>query len=167
MSKTEELKDLLCRYSTHKNYPAQVEEAYSVLRDRGEAVLDVLIWGLQQGDTDLELLVMQLLQHYYTDATKALPALRSLIRDDEERLVRVTAIHTANELGDSSEELSALLEGRVESMDPFEQLVSACGLWRTRHSENAHVILKQFASGDRNHIITTMAREVLDRYRPR
>jgi hypothetical protein len=167
MSDFDDLKDVLWLYSTHENHPTQVDEAYAILREGGKSAIDALIWGLRLGNTDLAILVMELLQQYYTDAKQALPTVRCLIRDDQERLVRVTAISTANELGDCSDELSFLLEQRLESMDRFEQLQSAVGLWRIRRSEDAYRVLRQLANGDKSDFITSMAREILDAQRPR
>ncbi len=162
MSHFDELKDVLLLYSTHENYPTQVDDVYAVLRESGESAIDVLIWGLEQGDADLAILVMELLQHFYSGAQQALPAVRRLIGDDQERLVRVTAICTANVLGDCSEEFSSLLEARLASLDRFEQLQSAMGLWRIGRGENAGRILRWIANGDKSDLITNMAREILE-----
>jgi HEAT repeat protein len=162
MSHFDDLKDVLLLYSTHENHPTQVDEAYAILRESGESAIDVLIWGLQQGDTDLAILVMELLQQFYSGAQQALPAVRRLIRDDQERLVRVTAICTANELGDCSEEFCSLIADRLESVDRFEQLQSAMGLWRIRRSEDAYRVLRQLANGDKPDLLTETAREILE-----
>lgn len=71
-------------------------------------MIEALIWGLQQDDIDLKLLVLQLLQEFYADAKRALPAVRALISDNEDRLVRVTAINTLNVMQDTSEEPSSI-----------------------------------------------------------
>lgn len=162
MRHLDELKEVLLIYSTHENHPTQVDEAYAILGESGERAIGALIWGLEQGDTDLAILVMELLQQFYSGAEQALPAVRRLIRDDQERLVRVTAICTANALGDCSEEFSSLLEARLATLDRFEQLQSASGLWRIRRCENAGRILRWIANGDKSDLITDIAREILE-----
>ena len=69
-----EIKDTLRLYSTHQQHPTQVDEAHAALGDRGQLVIDGLVWALKQDDVDLKLLVLQLLQEFYADAKRALPA---------------------------------------------------------------------------------------------
>lgn len=138
-----EIKDTLWLYSTHENHPTQVDEAHAALKDFGEAVVDGLVWGLQQNDIDLRLLILLLLQEHFTDAKRALPAVRALISDDEDRLVRITAINTVGIMGDTSEELIPLLKPRLESEDAFERLFSAGNLRRICRSEDAYVVLRR------------------------
>lgn len=133
-------------YSTSEDHPWTVDEAHAALRDRGDLVVDALIWGLQQGDLNLMLLVLQLLQDFYSDAKRALPAVRSLISDDEDRLVRTTAINTLHIMGDSSEELIPLLTPRLESNDDFERIFAAGNLWRICRSEDAYFVLRREAT---------------------
>jgi hypothetical protein len=139
MTTLEEIKNTLWLYSTHENHPTQVDEAYAALKDFGEAVVDGLIWGLQQDDIDLKLLVLVLLQEFYADASAAIPAVRVLISDDEDRLVRVTAINTVHIMGDNSEELIPLLTPRLDSEDDFERIFSAANLWRISRSEDESI----------------------------
>ncbi|MBR9802090.1 hypothetical protein GYB59_10515 [bacterium] len=146
MTTLDDLKDTLWLYTTHQQHPLQVEDAHSALGDGGDLVVDALIWGLGQDDVDMKLLVLQLLQHHYTDAERALPAVRSLISDEENRLVRVTAINTANVMGDTSAALIPLLSPRLESEDDFERLFSAANLWRLCRSEDAYVVLRREAA---------------------
>lgn len=149
MTELEEIKDILWLYTTFENHPTQVDEAYANLKDYGEIVIDGLIWGLQQGDIDLKLLVLELLQYFYTDAKRALPAVRALISDLELRLVRVTAINTAGILGDTSDEFIHLLTPRIDSEDAFERIFSAGNLWRICRSEDAYFLLRrESAAGD-------------------
>lgn len=103
-----------------------MDEAQAALKGCGELVIDGLIWGLQQDDIDLKLLVLQRLQEHYSNAEGALPAVRALISDNEDRLVRVTAINTANVMGDRSDYLIPLLTPRLESDDDFERI---CGVY--------------------------------------
>ncbi|MCZ2342615.1 MAG: hypothetical protein LC104_12615 [Bacteroidales bacterium] len=146
MPTLDEIKDTLWLYSTHQQHPSQVDEAYANLKDFGEAVVDGLMWALQQDDIDLKLLGLQLLQEHYSDAERALPAMRALISDDEDRLVRVTAINTANVMGDSIEDLIPLLTPRLESDYDFERLCAAANLWRICRSEDALVVLRREAA---------------------
>ncbi len=139
MTTRDEIKDTLWLYSTHENHPTQVDEAYAALKDFGEAVIDGLVWGLQRDDIDLKLLVLVLLQEFYADAKAALPAVRALISDDEDQLVKVTAINTANIMGDNHPHLALLLTPRLESEDAFERIFSAANLWRTCRSEDESI----------------------------
>lgn len=143
MPTLDEIKDNLRLYSTHQQHPSQVDEAYANLKDFGEPVVDGLMWSLQQDDIDLKLLALQLLQEHFADAERALPAVRALISDDEDRLVRVTAINTANFMGDTSKDLFPLLSPRLESDDDFEQILSAANLWRICRSEDAYFVLRR------------------------
>jgi hypothetical protein len=146
MTNLDDIKDTLWLYSTHENHPFQVNEAHANLKGFGAAVVDGLIWGLQQDDIDLKLLVLVLLQEFYADAKRSLPAVRDLISDDEDRLVKITAINTANIMGDTSKELIPMLTPRLESEDAFERLFSAGNLWRICRSEDAYVVLRREAS---------------------
>ncbi len=139
MPDIDEIKDTLWLYSTHENHPWTVDEAHAALKDFGEAVVDGLVWGLQQDDIDLKLLVLVLLQEFYIDAKRVLPAVRALISDDEDRLVRITSINTANVMGDTSEELIPLLKPRLDSEDDFERIFSAANLWRISRSEDESI----------------------------
>ncbi|WDI39869.1 hypothetical protein [Bremerella sp. P1] len=76
------------------SFMAQEDEAFANLKDFGDVVIDGLIWALQQRDIDLKLTVLVLLQERYSDAKRAMPAVRALISGMEDRLVRVTAINT-------------------------------------------------------------------------
>lgn len=143
MANLDEIKDVLWLYSTHQQHPTQVDEAHAALADGGDLVIDGLIWGLGLDDVDLKLLILQLLQEHYADAKRALPAVRALISDDEDRLVRVTAINTAYVVDDTSEKLIPLLTPRLESKDDFERLCSAANLWRICRSEDAYVVLRR------------------------
>jgi len=161
MTELEEIKDILWLYTTYENHPTQAEEAFANLKDFGDQVIDGLIWGLQQGDINLKLLVLELLQYYYTDAKRALPAVRALISDYELRLVRVTAINTAGILGDTSDELIPLLEPRLDSEDAFERIFSAGNLWRICRSEDAYVVLRREAAAGDDEPFAIMARSYL------
>lgn len=141
-----EIKDTLWLYSTHQRYPTQVDEAQAALADCGDLVIDGLIWAFQQDDIDLKLLALQLLQEHFAEAERALPVVRALVADDEERLVRVTAINTLNVMGDTSDDLIPLLSPRLESDDDFESLWSAAILWRLCRSEDAYVVLRREAA---------------------
>lgn len=146
MTKLDEIKDVLWLYSTHKRHPFQEDEAFANLEGFGDLVVDGLIWGLQQDDIDLKLTVLVLLQQHYSDAKRALPAVRALISEDEDRLVRLTAINTANVMGDTSEELIPLLTPKLQSSDDFERVISAAILWRLCRSEDAYVVLRREAA---------------------
>ena len=122
MNDLEEIKDTLWLYTTFEKHPFQAEEAYANLKDFGDQVIDGLIWGLQQDDMGLKLLVLELLQEFYTDAQRVLPAVRALIADEEQSLVRVTAINTTGILGDTSDEFIYLLMPRLDSEDAFERI---------------------------------------------
>lgn len=143
MNNLEEIKDVLRMYSTHQQHPTQVDEAAAALGDGGDLAIDGLLWALQQHDIDLKLLALQLLQEHYADAMRALPAVRTLISDDDDRIVRVTAINTLYVMGDTSAALIPLLSPRLESEDDFERLWSAANLWRICRSEDAYVVLRQ------------------------
>lgn len=146
MTRLNEIKDVLWLYSTHEQHPTQVGEAYGALKDGGDLAIDGLIWAIQQDDIDLKLLALQLLQGNYADAERALAGVRALVSDEEDRLVRVTAINTLHVMGDTSGELIPLLSPRLESEDTFERLVSAANLWRICRSEDAYVVLRQEAA---------------------
>jgi hypothetical protein len=162
MTTLEEIKDTLWLYSTHENHPTQVDEAYAALKNFGEAVVDGLVWGLQQNDIDLKLLVLVLLQEFYADAKRALPSVRGLISDNEDRLVRVTAINTVHIMGDNSEGLIPLLTPRLESEDAFERLFSAGNLWRICRSEDAYVVLRREIAAGEDSPMAEMAQGFLD-----
>lgn len=157
----DEIKETLWLYSTHENHPTQVDEAYANLRDGGGAVVDGLIWALQQDDLDLTILALQLLEMFYTHSMPAFSsepqaAVRALISDEEDRLVRLTAINTANVIGDTSEDLIPLLTPRLESEDKIERIVAAGHLWRLNRSEDAYFVLRREAAREE------MAKEFLD-----
>lgn len=146
MTNLDEIKDTLRLYATHQQHPSQVDEAHATLKGFGDLVIDGLIWALQQDDTDLKLLGLQLLQEHYADAERALPAVRNLISDKEDRLVRVTAISTLFVMGDTSSDLISLLSPRLESDDDFERISAAGNLWRISRSEDAYVVLRREAA---------------------
>lgn len=146
MTNLEEIKDTLRLFATHQQHPTQVDEARAALVDGGDLVIDGLMWALQQDDIDLKLLALQLLQEHYADAERALSAVRALISDDEDRLVRVTAINTLYVMGDKSDDLISLLTPRLESEDAFERLCAAANLWRICRSEDAYVVLRREAA---------------------
>lgn len=143
MTTLDEIKDTLLLFATHQQHPSQVNEAYAALVGFGKHLIAGLIWALQQEVIDLKLLALQLLQEHYADAERALPAVRALISDDEDRLVRVTAINTLYVIGDRSDDLMSLLTPRLESEDDFERLFSAANLWRLCRSEDAYVVLRR------------------------
>lgn len=161
MNELEEIKDTLWLYTTFENHPFQVDEAFENLKDFGDQVIDGLIWGLQQDDLNLKLLVLELLQEFYTDAKKVLPAVRALISDDEPSLVRVTAINSAGILGDSSDEFVHLLMPRLASEDAFERIFSAGNLRRICRSEDAYVVLRREAAAGEEEPFAIMARSYL------
>lgn len=163
MTTLDDIKDTLWLYSTHENHPWTVDEAYAALKDFGEAVVDGLIWGLHQDDLNLKLLILELLQGFYPDAAQSLPAVRALISDEEDRLVRVTAINTLHLMGDTSEDLIPLLMPRLESQDAFERVFSAGNLWRVAHSEDAYVVLRREIAAGEDSPMAEMAQGVLDR----
>ena len=146
MANLVEIKDTLRLYATHQQHPTQVDEAHAALNGFGDLVIDGVIWALQQDDIDLKLLALQLLQEHYADAKRALPAVRALISADEDRLVRVTALNTANVMGDTSAALMPQLSPRLESDDDFERLCAAALLWRLCRSEDAYVVLRREAA---------------------
>ena len=148
MTTLDEIKDTLRLYTTHQQHPTQVDEAHAALADGGDLVIDGLIWALQQDDIDLKLLALQLLQEHHADVERALSAVRTLISDDEDRLVRVTAISTLFIMGDTSDDLIPLLTPRLESVDDFERLCAAANLWRICRSEDAFVVLRREAARD-------------------
>ncbi len=146
MPTLDEIKDTLWLYATHRQHPSQVDEAHAALADGGDLVIDGLIWALQQQDIDVKLLALQLLQEHHADTERALPAVRALVSDDVDRLVRVTAINTLYVMGDTSDNLVPLLSPRLESDNTFERLVSAANLWRICRSEDAYVVLRREAA---------------------
>lgn len=146
MPPLDEIKDVLRLCSTHQQHPTQVDEAHAALVGFDDLAIDGLIWALHQADIDLKLLALQLLQEHYADAERALPAIRALISDEEDRLVRVTAINTAHLMGDMSADLIPLLTPRLESEDDFERLCAAVNLWRICRSEDAYVVLRREAA---------------------
>lgn len=146
MTQLGDIKDILWLYSTHERHPFQQDEAFANLEGFGDLVIDGLIWGLQQYDIDVKLTVLVLLQQHYADAERALPALRRLISDDEDRLVRVMAINTLYIMADPSDDLIPLLTPRLVSVDNFERLFAAANLWRLCRSEDAYVVLRREAA---------------------
>ena len=148
MTTLDEIKDTLWLYATDQQHPTQVDEAHAAIADGGDLVIDGLMWALQQADIHLKLLALQLLQEHYVDAERALPAVRNLISDNEDRLVRVTAINTLYVMNDTSADLIPLLTPRLESDDGFERLCSAANLWRISRSEDAYVVLRREAARD-------------------
>ncbi len=145
MANVDEIKDTLWLYATDQQHPTQVDEAHAALVGFGKHLIDGLIWALQEG-INLKLLALQLLQGHYADAERALPAVRALISDHEDRLVRVTATNTANVMGDTSDDLILLLSPLLASEDDFERLCSAANLWRICRSEDAYVVLRREAA---------------------
>lgn len=145
MTKLGEVKDVLWLYSTHQQHPTQMDEAHAALRGFGDLVIDGVIWAIQQEGINVKLLALQLLQEHHADAKRALPAVRALVSDDVDRLVRVTAINTLYVMGDRSDNLVPLLSPRLESEDAFERIVSAANLWRICRSEDAYVVLRREA----------------------
>lgn len=162
MTTLDDLKDTLWLYTTHQQHPFQVDEAHAALGDGGDLVVDALIWGLRQDDVDMKLLVLQLLQHHYTDAKRAMPAVRGLISENEDRLVRVTAINTLHLMGDTGDDLLPLLSPRLASQDSFERLFAAANLWRLCRSEDAFVVLRREATGEDDDPAVMMARSYLE-----
>lgn len=146
MTRLDDIKDTLWLFATHQQHPSQVDEAYAALNGFGDLVIDGLIWALQQADIDLKLLALQLLQERHPNAERALPVVRALVANDEDRLVRVTAINTLYVMGDRSDGLTTLLLPRLESDDDFESLCSAAILWRLSRSEDAYVVLRREAA---------------------
>src|SRR5690606_21486922 len=97
-------------------------------------------------DVDLKLLALQPHQEIYADAERAFPAVRALISDNEDRLLRVTSINTLPVMGDTSYDLITLLTPTHESEDAFERLCTAAILWRLCRSEDAYVLLRREAA---------------------
>lgn len=60
--------------------------------------------------------------------------------------MRVTALNTANVMGDTSAALMPQLSPRLESDDDFERLCAAALLWRLCRSEDAYVVLRREAA---------------------
>jgi hypothetical protein len=162
MTTFDEIKDTLRLYSTHQQRPTQVDEAHAALKRFGEQIIDGLIWALQQDEIDLKLLALQLLQEHHAEAERALPAVRALISDNEDRLVRVTAINTVHFMGDRSDDLIPLLTPRLESKDDFERLCSAANLWRICRSEDAYAVLRREAASEDDDPAVMMAKGCLD-----
>ena len=150
MTSLDEIKEVLWLFSTHQQHPTQVDEAHTALADGGDLVIDGLIWALQQDDIDLKLLALQLFQEHYSDAKRGLSAVRALVSDNEDRLVRVTAINTVFVMNDTSEDLIPLLTPRLESDDDFERLCSAANLWRICRSEDAYFVLRRESAQERS-----------------
>lgn len=146
MTSLDEIKDTLRLFATHQQYPTQVDETHAALKSFGNLVIDGLIWALQETDINLKLLALQLLQEHFTDAGRALPALRALISDHEDRLVRITSINTVGIMQDTSDDLIPLLIPRLESDDDFERICSAANLWRLCRSEDAYLVLRRTAA---------------------
>ena len=162
MNSLDEIKDILWLYSTHERQPFQADEAFANLNGFGALVIDGLIWGLQQDDSGLKLTVLQLLQEHFADAKRALAAVRSLISDEEDRLVRVTAINTLHVMRDTSNDILPLLKQKLESRDDLERLFAAANLWRICRSEDAYFVLRREAAGDGDDPLTEMARGILE-----
>lgn len=150
MTNFDEIKDTLRLYATDRQHPTQVDEAYAALNGFGDLVIDGLIWALRQANIDLKLLALQLFQEHYSDAKRALSAVRALVSDNEDRLVRVTAINTVFVMNDTSEDLIPLLTPRLESDDDFERLCSAANLWRICRSEDAYFVLRRESARERS-----------------
>ena len=159
MSNLEEIKVVLWMYSTHEQHPSQVDEAHAALGN-DDLIVDALVWALQKNDIDLKLLALQLLQEHFADAKRAMTAVRSLISDNVDRLVRITAINTLHLMGDTSDDLVPLLTPRLASEDEFERVFSAANLWRLCRSEDAYVVLRREAAQDGSPM-AEMAAEVL------
>lgn len=161
MTELDEIKDVLWLYSTHERHPFQEDEAYANLKGFGELVIEGLIWALQQQDIDLKLTVLMLLQTHFADAKTALPFVRALIAEDQDRLVRVTSINTLYIMGDTSEDLTPLLAQRLKSKDAIERIFSAANLWRICRSEDAYFVLRREAAREGSPM-AEMARGVLN-----
>ncbi|WP_166831577.1 HEAT repeat domain-containing protein [Thalassoroseus pseudoceratinae] len=161
MTTFDEIKNVLWMYSTNEQHPTQVDEAAAALWDGGDLVIDGLIWGLQQDDIDLKLLALQLLQEHFADAKRALAAVRSLISDEEDRLVRVTALNTLHVMRDTSDDIVPLLTPRLESEDDFERVISAANLWRLCRCEDAYLVLRREAAREESPL-AGMAQGYLD-----
>jgi hypothetical protein len=157
----DEIKDVLWLFSTHERHPCQEDEAFAILKDFGDLVIDGLIWGLRQDDSDLKLTVLVLLQEHYTNAKRALPAVRALICDDQNRLILITAINTLHIMDDTSDDLLPLLQPRLKSNDDFERILSAANLWRICRSEDAYFVLRREA-GREGSPMTEIARGYLN-----
>jgi hypothetical protein len=157
----DEIKDTRWLYSTNEQHPNQVDEVFAILKDGGELVIDGLIWGFEQGDLDMKLLCLQLLQNFYNDAKRVLSAVRALI-SDEDRLVRVTATNTVHLMADTSDHLLPLLTPRLDSEDNFERILSAANLWRICRSENAYLALRREAARGEDDPMAKMARGCLE-----
>lgn len=135
-------------YSTNENHPWTFEQAYRNLNESSSLVVAGLIWAVNQDDETLQLLALKLLQNHYLDAKLALPAARLCVRS-EDRLVRVTAIHTCAVMNDTSEELIPLRTSKLKSDDDFERTVSAGTLFKISRSEDAYTVLRrELAAGD-------------------
>jgi len=158
MTTLDEIKDTLWLYSTDETHNWTFNWAHAELREYGDEIIDGLIWGLQQPDRNLNMLVLGLFE-FSPDASRALPVIRAYISDETDRLVRITAMSTLHKLGDTSEDLIQLLTPRLDSEDVFERLTAAGNQWRINRSEKALVILQQEAAGD---YVNDMAQDYLD-----
>ncbi|WP_437191325.1 GNAT family N-acetyltransferase [Planctomicrobium sp. SH527] len=142
MTTLDEIKDTLWLYSTSETHSWTLNQAHAELREYGDAVIDGLIWGLQQPDRNLNMLVLGLFE-FFPDASRAFSAIQACISNDTDRLARLTAMSTLHKLGDTSDELIRLLTPRLDSEDVFERLKAAGNLWRINRSEKALAILKE------------------------
>jgi hypothetical protein len=142
MTYLDETKDTVRLYATHHQHPTQVYEAHAALKCFGDFAIDGLIRALQQAKIDLKLLALQLLPERHPHTERALPVVRALISNE---VVRVTAINTLYVMGDTSDDLIALLTPWLESDDAFERLGTAANLWRFCRSEDAYFIMRRQA----------------------
>lgn len=161
MTTIEEITNMRRLCTTHEQHPSQVDQAYAAIKGYGDQLINGLKLLLQQEDVDLKLLALQLLQEFYTVAERALPAGRALFSNNEDRLVRVTAINTLHVLGDRSSDLIPLLLPQLESDDDFLRLCAAANLRRICRSEDAFVALLREATREGSPM-AEMAQEYLE-----
>jgi len=142
MTTLDEIKDTLWLYATDETHSWTFNWAFAELRGYGDEVIDGLIWGLQQPDRNLNMLVLRLFE-FFPDASRAFSAIRACISDDTDRLVRLAAMSSLHDLGDVSEDLIQLLTPRIDSEDFVERVTAAGNLWRINRSEKALAILQE------------------------
>ncbi|WP_437193311.1 GNAT family N-acetyltransferase [Planctomicrobium sp. SH527] len=142
MTTFDELKDTFWLYSTDETHNWTFNWAFAELRGYGDEVIDGLIWGLQQPDRNLNMLVLGLFE-FFPDASRAFPATRACISNDTDRLVRLTAMSTLHNLRDTSENLIRLLTSRLDSEDFVERVTAAGNLWRINRFPKALAILQE------------------------
>jgi hypothetical protein len=160
MSEQEDVVDDLLLHATPEQDPWTVDRAYQAMQAFDEAAaIRGLTWAIQQNHVDLQLLGLQLLRRYRTDASAILPAIIECI-GSADLLVRLTAIETAGLMRSRAAEIVPLLMSLLESDDVVGRTLVAGNLLRIGPSEQAvEVLREQLAMPETAHFAAYYLRE--------